>query len=133
MRIATAIALALLVACTRDAPPGPAPPPGRAETTTSALEAGTVVLQSTAPVDRLGIHLPGFHPLKDDPDHQMTAHHYCRQVNEDFTQCVLFDSAGADANLNGIEYSVSDKLFESLPAEERRRTHRARYPRGGGA
>ena len=24
----------------------------------------------------------------------MTAHHFCRQVNEDFAQCVLFDDPG---------------------------------------
>lgn len=57
--------------------------------------------------------------MKDQPEHQMEAQHYCHQVNEDFAQCVLFDSAGNNARLNGVEYIISEKLFGTLPAEER--------------
>jgi hypothetical protein len=34
----------------------------------------------------------------------MEAHQFCKQVNEDFAQCVLFDGNTSAANLNGIEY-----------------------------
>ena len=50
------------------------------------------------------IHLIGFHPLKEDPQQQMGARHYCRQMNDEFAQCALFDSDAADARLTGIEY-----------------------------
>ncbi len=118
-RFAMLAGVSLLSACARG--PGPATePPGRPESpVTSALEAGAVALQSNAPVGRFDIHLVGFHPMKEDPNHQMTAHHFCRQVNEDFAQCVLFDSGEADGNLNGVEYIISEKLFASLPAAER--------------
>jgi hypothetical protein len=53
----------------------------------------------------------------------MEAHHFCRQVNEDFAQCALFDGNTANANLNGIEYIISEKLFETLPKEERQYWH----------
>lgn len=49
----------------------------------------------------------------------MEAHHFCRQVNQDFAQCILFDGNSENANLNGIEYIVSEKLFETLSTEER--------------
>ena len=57
--------------------------------------------------------------MKAEPAHQFEAHHFCRQVNEDFMQCALYDGNTADANLTGIEYIVSERLFEELPAEEK--------------
>lgn len=54
----------------------------------------------------MNVYLVGLHPMKDHPEHQMEAHHFCRQVNEDFAQCTLFDGNTKDANLNGIEYII---------------------------
>lgn len=71
----------------------------------------------------MDVYLVGFHPMKDDPSHQMEAHHYCRQANEDFAQCALFDGNTKDANLNGIEYIISAKLFSSLPEDEKQYWH----------
>jgi hypothetical protein len=90
---------------------------------TDVLKAGAAAMQRHAPVDGLNVYLVGFHPMKEDPQHQMEAHHFCRQVNEDFAQCALFDGNTPDANLNGIEFIISEKLFESLPAAERKYWH----------
>jgi hypothetical protein len=98
--------------------------PGAPKTaSTRLLEVGAKVLQHNSPLGPMDIHLVGFHPLKDDPQHQMEAHHFCRQVNEDFAQCVLFDGHRADARLNGIEYIISEQLFNGLPAAEKRFWH----------
>ena len=98
----------------------PARPPGADKSaTTRTLEAGAKLLQRTSPLGPMDIHLVGFHPMKEDPQRQVLAHHYCAQVNEDFAQCALFDGDGRGANLNGIEYIVSERLFETLPAAER--------------
>lgn len=64
------------------------------------------------------VYLVGFHAAKEDPAMQMEAHHYCRQANEEFAQCVFFDGNSEQANLVGIEYSVSERLFDTLPAGE---------------
>jgi hypothetical protein len=53
----------------------------------------------------------------------MEAHHYCHQINEDFAQCALFDGNTKDANLNGIEYIISERLFNTLPEQEKRYWH----------
>ncbi|HVJ38053.1 MAG TPA: OBAP family protein [Stenotrophomonas sp.] len=99
-------------------------PPGAAESAkTNTLEAGAALLQNNGPLAKMDVYLVGFHPMKEAPQHQMEAHHFCRQVNEDFAQCALFDGNGVDANLNGIEYIISEKLFEQLPAQERRYWH----------
>ena len=43
---------------------------------TKALEAGANILQRTPPTSAINIHLAGIHPMKDDPSHQMEAHHF---------------------------------------------------------
>jgi hypothetical protein len=101
----------------------PAPPGADKSTTTRALEAGARLLQGNAPPARMDIHLSGFHSLKGDPAHQMSAHHFCQQLNEDFAQCALFDGSGPGARLNGVEYIVSERLFATLPEAERRFWH----------
>ncbi|SFN72885.1 OBAP family protein [Nitrosospira briensis] len=99
-------------------------PAGDAKTPkTKMLEAGAKLLQSSSPLKPFDIYLVGFHPMKDSPEDQMEAHHYCHQVNEDFAQCVLFDSNTKDANLNGIEYIISEKVFTALPEEEKKHWH----------
>jgi hypothetical protein len=121
-------ATAYFVACQSETREAQVTPPGRETTArTEVLKAGAEVIQSNLPTDKLDVYLVGFHPAKDDPHHQMEAHHYCRQVNEDFAQCALWDSNGEDANLNGIEYIISEKLFETLPAEERKYWHPHNY------
>ena len=99
-------------------------PAGKAKSPeTRILELGAKLLQSNAPLKRFDIYLVGFHPMKDSPEDQMEAHHYCHQVNEDFAQCALFDGNTAAANLNGIEYIISEKLFARLPEEEKQYWH----------
>lgn len=111
--------LLTLAACTRDHTDPAAHPPGAKETAkTDLLEAGAKALQDNGPVAKLDIHLVGFHPMKDHPHQQMEAHHFCRQVNQDFAQCALFDGDSAQANLTGVEYIIS----ESCSSAWRRRS-----------
>jgi hypothetical protein len=91
------------------------------------LEAGAAVLQDHAPLKDFDIYVAGLHCARHDPEMQMEAHHFCRQVNQDFIQCVLFDGNTKDANLIGIEYIVSERLFDSLPADEKRYWHPHNY------
>jgi hypothetical protein len=85
----------------------------------ATLELGARVLQETTPLKDFDVYVVGFHCAKDEPDVQMEAHHYCRVVNDDLLQCVLFDGNTREANLVGIEYIVSEALFGTLPEEER--------------
>jgi len=98
-----------------------------ATTKTDALKLGAKALQTDSPLDPIDVYLVGFHPMKSDPAHQMEAHHFCNQVNEDFSQCVLFDGNTRHANLNGIEYIISERLFEALPQQERQYWHPHNY------
>lgn len=122
--IAVAAALyAVLWAAQAPAREDAKPPGDQKSATTTVLEAGARALQRSAPLAPMDIYLVGFHPMRMDPQHQMEAHHYCHQVNEDFAQCVLFDGNGSDARLNGIEFIISERLFGTLPEDERRFWH----------
>jgi hypothetical protein len=92
-----------------------------------ALEAGAALLQDTTPLKDFDIYVVGLHCAKGEPEMQMEAHHFCRQVNQDLFQCVLFDGNTKDANLIGIEYIVSERLFDGLPDEEKPYWHPHNY------
>jgi uncharacterized protein DUF1264 len=120
------LALVLLATgCTGGDAVGPAvAPPGAEESPrTDALEAGAKLLQDNGPLAKFDVYLVGFHPMKDRPMHQMEAHHFCHQVNEDFAQCALFDGNTSAANLTGLEYIISERVFARLPREERQYWH----------
>jgi hypothetical protein len=87
------------------------------------LEKGSDLLQDVTPVKEFDIYVVGFHCAKHDPQMQMEAHHYCKQVNGDLLQCLIFDGNSADANLIGIEYIISENLYETLPAAEKQYWH----------
>ena len=91
------------------------------------LEAGAAVLQDTPPLKDFDIYVAGLHCAKHEADMQMEAHHFCRQVNQDFLQCVLFDGNTKDANLIGIEYIVSERVFDALPEAEKPYWHPHNY------
>lgn len=93
----------------------------------ATLETGAELLQTRAPLKGFDIYVAGLHCARHHPEMQMEAHHFCKQVNSDFIQCVLFDGNTGNANLIGIEYIVSETLFDSLPEEEKRYWHPHNY------
>jgi hypothetical protein len=94
---------------------------------TASLESAANLIQNKAPVEAIAMYLDGFHVAKDDPTMQMEAHHYCNQANEDFAQCILFDGNTAEARMTGIEYIISEKLYNALPSDEKVYWHPHNY------
>jgi hypothetical protein len=121
--VATVTNFGLAGAHAQDSAPRTAPAGESKTAGTRTLEAGARVLQGNAPLAGFDVYLNGFHPMKDKPEMQVEAHHFCHQVNEDIAQCALFDGNTRTSNLNGIEYIISEKLFNTLPQEERRFWH----------
>ena len=80
-----------------------------------------------APIGQIAVYLDGLHVMKDDPHLFLEAHHYCAAKNEDLTQCVIFDGNTSDANLIGIEFIISERLFDGLPDEEKKLWHSHHY------
>jgi hypothetical protein len=121
------LVLSALVACAPLVPPETSPLGRHKTTKTQVLEIGAELLQPKDPIDAVAVYLDAFHFPNGDISRQMEAHHYCTQINEDFTQCILYSGNGEDALLIGIEYVISKKLFETLPMEERKLWHSHHY------
>jgi hypothetical protein len=116
-------AVVALSGCGASRESGSRPAGGDTTAKTDVLKTGAKALQRDSPLDPMDVYLVGFHPMKEAPQHQMEAHHFCRQVNEDFAQCALFDGNTREANLNGVEYIISEELFDTLPADEKQYWH----------
>jgi hypothetical protein len=125
----TAVAIAALLAgCGGENTPSNVETPGaEKDAKTKTLEAGAAVMQDKTPLGKLNAYLDGFHFYSGNMQGQMEAHHYCENVNEDFKQCVIFDGNGESARIMGVEYIVSEKLFQGLPAEEKKLWHSHSY------
>lgn len=104
------------------------PVPGRPKSTKSTLlDTAADALQIKRPIDAMSEFLNGFHFYADDMGRQVEANHFCTHLTEDFHQCVIYDSNQADAKLIGIEYIVSERVFKSLPEDEKRLWHSHNY------
>jgi len=98
--------------------------PGKREAvSTRVLELGAAALQDRPPIEAINAYLDGFHFYSGAMQAQMEAHHYCAVLNEELIQCVIYDGNMKEAKLMGVEYIVSERLFQSLPAEEKKLWH----------
>ncbi len=128
MLLATGLAIGCLTGCGGgDSPSNVGTPGSEKSGTTKILEAGAATLQRMPPVKQINVYLDGFHFHSGMMDHQMEAHHCCSVLNEDVKQCVLFDGNTENAKMIGIEYIISEKLFKTLPEEEKALWHSHLY------
>src|SRR5437762_12385575 len=79
------------------------------------------------PIGDIHAHVCGIHFYSGDMARQIIAEHYCSHLSDEVLQCVIYDSNKPGARLIGIEYIVSAKIFESLPAEEKKLWHSHNY------
>lgn len=84
---------------------------------------------STTPPHQIGMYLDGYHSYRTEKDlgadtqRQIRTAHFCKQVNPDLYQCLIYDGNDKDARCIGVEYVITDKLYQSLPAEEKKYWH----------
>lgn len=64
--------------------------------------------------------------------YRVIAHHFCSHVSEEMHQCVIYDSNKPDAKLIGIEYLVSERIFNTLDSDEKRYWHSHKFEVGSG-
>ena len=102
-------------------------PGGEKKTDTKILETGADLLQARPPLKHFNTYLDGFHFYNGNINAQMEAHHYVSQLNEDVHQAIIFDGNGDDAKIMGVEYIISERLFKTLPEEEKKLWHSHHY------
>jgi hypothetical protein len=91
------------------------------------LETGADILQSKGPLKKINAYLNGFHFYNGNINAQMEAHHYVSQLNEDVHQAIIYDGNGDDAKIMGVEYIISERLFQTLDEEEKKLWHSHHY------
>ncbi|KAG0635732.1 hypothetical protein HOY80DRAFT_1011687 [Tuber brumale] len=79
----------------------------------SVLEGVSKASQNLDPVHNICAWLNAFHVYADDPT----------RIIPDIRQCVIYDSPEKNARLIGVEYMITPRIYESLPAEERELWH----------
>jgi hypothetical protein len=120
--------ITLLTACGGNNTPSNVSAPGKEKDAKSiTLETGADILQAKSPLKKFNTYLDGFHFYNGNIKGQMEAHHYVSQINEDMHQAIIFDGNGENAKLMGIEYIVSERLFKTLSAEEKKLWHSHHY------
>ncbi|RPA89904.1 DUF1264-domain-containing protein [Choiromyces venosus 120613-1] len=92
-------------------------------TSQSILEGAAKATQNFDPVNNICAWLNAFHVYADDPTRIVEAQHYCAHITEDIRQCIIYDSPEKNARLIGIEYMITPRIYETLPAEERKLWH----------
>ena len=97
--------------------------PGQTSESTKSAEPGA----NYPPIGDIHAHVCGIHFYNGDMNRQIIAEHYCAHRTDEVLQCVIYDSNKPGARLIGIEYIVSAKIFESLPAEEKKLWHSHNY------
>ncbi|CAN8245997.1 unnamed protein product [Cochlearia groenlandica] len=91
------------------------------------IDKGSSMIQSLKPIKQMSLHLCSFACYGHDPSRQIQVHLYAHRVNEDFLQCAVYDRDSSKTHLIGIEYIVSERLFENFSAEEQKLWHSHDY------
>ncbi|CAK7350343.1 unnamed protein product [Dovyalis caffra] len=91
------------------------------------LDKGAQMLQSLKPVKEMSQHACTFAIYSHDMSRQIETHHYVTRISQDFLQCAVYDSDDSHGRLIGVEYIVSDVIFEALPPEEQKLWHSHAY------
>lgn len=91
------------------------------------LDQGAAMMQSLKPVKQIHQHVCTFAMYSHDMSRQIETHHYVTRLNQDFLQCAVYDSDDSSGRLIGVEYIVSDRIFEALPPEEQKLWHSHAY------
>ncbi len=85
---------------------------------------------SSMPPHQIGMYLDGYHTYRSeanltaDQQKQIRTAHFCKQVNPDLFQCVIYSGNTRDARAIGIEYVITAKAFDKLSESEKKYWHK---------
>jgi hypothetical protein len=71
------------------------------------------------------MHICAFHIAKDNPRVVIETQHYCMGLRDGLFQCLLFETTAPQTTpkLLGVEYVISDALYQNLSAQEKSLWH----------
>ena len=89
----------------------------------SLLVALPFCMEAHSESEGFNMHICAFHIAKDDPSVVIETQHYCSALKDDLFQCILFETTDKKPKLLGVEYVISDALYQTLPVEEKKLWH----------
>ncbi|XAR59286.1 hypothetical protein NMG60_11015059 [Bertholletia excelsa] len=99
-------------------------PPGKPMTAEQhLLDKGAEMMQSFKPIKQMNQHATTFSLYAHDLSRQIETHHYLTRLNQDVVQCAVYDTDDSHGRLIGVQYIISDRIFETLPLEEQKLWH----------
>lgn len=109
--------------------PNPTPTPGEPmKMEQHVVDKSAMMVQCFKPINQMSQHVCTFAIYSHDMSRQIETHHYCSRLNNQFLQCAVYDSDDSNkGRLIGIEYIISDDIFETLPPEEQKLWHSHAY------
>lgn len=82
-----------------------------------------VLSAEESPINDYQMHICAFHIAKDDPKVVIETQHYCSPLHDNLFQCLLYETTTQKPKLLGVEYVISDELYQKLPVEEKKLWH----------
>lgn len=80
--------------------------------------------QNNNPSDAYQMHICAFHIAKDNPNVVIETQHYCTPLHDNLFQCLLYETTlEKKPKLLGVEYVISDALYQNLSPEEKTLWH----------
>lgn len=73
------------------------------------------------PIEEHKLHICAFHIAKDNPKVVIETQHYCLGLRDNLFQCILFETtaSGTKPKLLGVEYVISDEVYQKLSSQEK--------------
>lgn len=80
--------------------------------------------ENSNPTEMYKMHICAFHIAKDDPKIIIETQHYCAPLSDQLFQCLLYETVeGKNPKLLGVEYVISNELYQQLPLQEKSLWH----------
>lgn len=80
----------------------------------------TQPLKTLGPQQGFDLHVDAKHYVKDA---RVPVHHFCKTINNDLIECLLFDSDEANANLVGVETIITKNFWATFTPEQQKEWH----------
>lgn len=72
------------------------------------------------PQNGFDLHVDAKHYVKES---RVPVHHWCKNINEELIECLLFDSDNPNANLVGIETIVANDVWNEFTESQKEEWH----------
>ncbi len=82
---------------------------------------GAMMPTTPTPAQGFALHIDAKKHINELPEY--VVHHYCKNIDSQVIQCMLFDSDAPNAHVIGVETIISPEIYTQLPEAEKSSWH----------